>query len=66
MVYKNEISTEFKDKKTIKEIKYQIDELNLRIEKATTQPHQKHADSKELDSVDLKVSNIKRKGRSRM
>jgi hypothetical protein len=36
VVYEKEISTEFKDKNTIKEIKHQIDELNLRIEKAMT------------------------------
>lgn len=41
VVYEKEISTEFKDKNTIKTIKHQIDELNLRIEKAMTQPEQK-------------------------
>jgi N12 class adenine-specific DNA methylase/predicted RNA methylase len=34
VVYEKEIATEFKDKNTIKGIKHQIDELNLRIEKA--------------------------------
>jgi N12 class adenine-specific DNA methylase/adenine-specific DNA methylase len=36
VVYEKEISTEFKDKGSIKAIKHQIDELNLRIEKAMT------------------------------
>jgi len=34
VVYEKEISTEFKDKDSIKAIKHQIDELNLRIGKA--------------------------------
>ncbi|MEO7988597.1 MAG: helicase-related protein, partial [Chryseolinea sp.] len=36
VVYSKEISAEFKGKNTIKEIKHQIDELNVRIEKAMT------------------------------
>ncbi len=36
ITYGKEISAEFKDKNAIKEIKHQIDELNLRIEKSTT------------------------------
>ncbi|MEX2233511.1 MAG: N-6 DNA methylase [Cyclobacteriaceae bacterium] len=64
--YQKELTLEFKDKAVIKELKHQIDELNIRIEKATSQKTEANQLPEKKPVTEAALKNKGRKSRIRL